>query len=62
MLAPLDRLGRVGLGHASLSKAPAAADALQANAAGDWIGAAIYNDWSSRYDNAGWTLYNAAGC
>jgi hypothetical protein len=39
-----------------------AEDALQANAQGDWIGAAIYNDWSYRYDNAGWTLYNAAGC
>jgi hypothetical protein len=39
-----------------------AEDAMQASAQGDWIGAAIYNDWSSRYDNAGWTLYNAAGC
>ena len=39
-----------------------AEDALQANAQGDWIGAAIYSDWSNRYDNAGWTLYNAAGC
>ncbi len=38
-----------------------AEDALQANARGDWIGAAVYNDWSNRYDNAGNTLYNAAG-
>ena len=39
-----------------------AADAAQAQAGGDWIGAAIYNDWSYRYANAGSTLYNAAGC
>ena len=39
-----------------------AEDALQAQAQGDWIGAAIYRDWSNRYDNAGNTLYNAAGC
>jgi hypothetical protein len=39
-----------------------AEDALQASARGDWIGAAVYNDWSHRYDNAGNTLYNAAGC
>lgn len=39
-----------------------AEDAAQAQAGGDWIGAAVYRDWSNRYDNAGWTLYNAAGC
>jgi hypothetical protein len=39
-----------------------AEDALQAQSQGDWIGAAIYNDWSYRYANAGDTLYNAAGC
>lgn len=39
-----------------------AEDAMQAQAQGDWIGAAIYRDWSSRYDSAGNALYNAAGC
>lgn len=35
-----------------------AQDALDANAQGDWIGAAVYTDWSNRYENAGNTLYN----
>ena len=37
-----------------------AEDAAQAQAGGDWIGAAVYTDWSNRYDNAGNTLYNVA--
>jgi hypothetical protein len=42
-----------------------AQDALDANARGDWIGAAVYTDWSNRYESAGNVLYNVSnsmGC
>ena len=35
-----------------------ATDAEQANAQGDWTGAAVYTDWSNRYEYAGNALYN----
>ena len=40
-------------------------DAQQAQASGDWIGAAVYTDWSNRYEYAGNALYGVAssmGC